>query len=196
MITLGVTGGMGSGKTEFCNELTKLGAFVVNADSLAKHLMTTDPQLKLEIKEAFGSESYLPDETLNRPYLAEQAFRFDGVDRLNKIVHPRVSVETFRLQKEALQKEFPIFVKEAALLLLNGRPDGFDKIILIKANRRRRIKRIEKRDQISIEEIITRMNIQQSDEELESIADILVTNDGTLEDLKAQARKLFRDLMG
>lgn len=194
MITLGVTGGIGSGKTEFCKELSRLGAYVVYADLLAKDLMTNDPDLISSIKLTFGDESYSPNGELNRVYLAQQAFIENGVQKLNALVHPKVITETEKRRSDAERQGALVFVKEAALLLLNGRPEGFDKIILIKADKLNRIDRIQKRDQIKIQELLARIANQQSDRELEIYSDLVITNDGSLEDLRKHARDLYQSL--
>lgn len=190
-----MTGGIGSGKTEFCNELSRLGAHVVNADLLARELMNSDPELISSIKQAFGDESYLSDGRLNRAYLSQQAFQEGGVERLNEIVHPRVKIETDKLRNEADQQGVKVFVKEAALLLLNGRPSEYDKIILVKANQESRIERIQHRDQMSVDEILARIAKQQSDAELEAFADIIIQNNGTLEQLQQEARQFYESLV-
>jgi len=88
MIKIGVTGGIGSGKTTFCKVWESLGAFVVYADDFAKELMVTDQELINQIKETFGERSYFRDGTLNRSFLAEEAFAKGRLYELTAIVPP------------------------------------------------------------------------------------------------------------
>ena len=88
MIRVGVTGGIGSGKTTLCKEWEKLGAFVVYADDLAKKLMVEDEELVKKIKSTFGDKAYDEYGSLNRQYLAQEAFEKGRVNELNNLVHP------------------------------------------------------------------------------------------------------------
>ena len=195
MITLGVTGGMGSGKSEFCKELASLGATVLYADDLAKELMQKDPILKAQIIGIFGEQSYLPSGELNRKYLAKQAFKQSEVNRLNEIVHPRVREETQVRKSEAESKGVKLFVKEAALLLLEGRPKEIDYVVLLMADQKKRIQRIQERDYLSMSDILDRMNKQQTDQEMERLSDLVIHNDGSIDDLKLKAKELYHQLV-
>jgi dephospho-CoA kinase len=94
MIKVGLTGGIGSGKSAVAKIWEDLGAFPLYADDLAKKIMTEDPDVKSEIKKIFGDESYNKDGALNRPYLAKEAFEKGRVEDLNAVVHPVVYRET------------------------------------------------------------------------------------------------------
>ena len=195
MITLGVTGGMGSGKSEFCQALADLGATVLYADLLAKEMMQNDAELKTRIINTFGKESYLENGQLNTSYLAEKAFSKNKVNILNELVHPVVKKETQRRISEAESKGAKLFVKEAALLLLDGRPKEFDRIVLLKTNQQERVKRIQDRDHRTISDILGRMKAQQSEDEMESLSDIIIENEGSLNDLRIKAKELYQKLI-
>lgn len=195
MITLGVTGGMGSGKSEFCQALAELGATVLYADTLAKEMMQNDSDLKAQIVKTFGEESYLESGQLNTLYLAEQAFSKHGVNKLNQLVHPAVKKETLKRITEAKSKGVKLFVKEAALLLLEGRPAEFDHIVLLKANQQERVKRIQGRDQRTLSDILGRMKAQPSEDEMELLSDIIIENEGSLDELRLNANKLYQELI-
>ncbi len=194
MIVVGLTGGIGSGKSTVGQIWEKLGAKVVRADDLAKELMTTDSQLINKIKQVLGEESYTVDGKLNKSYLAKEAFEKGRVNELNALVHPAVYT-WFEQQKEIeSQKGTELLVREAALLLDKGRPDGFDKIVLVKASIDKRIQRVMQRDSISQDEVYSRIQKQISTEQMISLADIIIENDGDLSMLEQKATHVFNQL--
>lgn len=192
MVKVGITGGIGSGKTAVCNIWQSLGAYVLNADDLAKKIMVSDPAIKKEIQQAFGPESYYEDGSLNRSYLAEQAFESGRVEELNRIVHPRIPEESQKIMEKAEEDGYEVFVYEAALLLQNVRPPHLDYIVLVLAEREQRLQRVQQRDGVSRKEVLNRMKNQQNFEELTDKADIIIRNDGTLEDLERRAADVYR----
>ena len=149
MKSVGVVGGIGSGKTTVCKVWEKLGATVIYADDLAKELMQTDPELQKELTTIFGSETYNSDGSLNKPHLINEAFNKNRVDELNKVVHPVLRKELNNLAVSSEQAEVELFVVEAAILLNDGRPDFPEIIVLVTADRDRRVERVAKRDQAS-----------------------------------------------
>ena len=192
MIRVGITGGIGSGKTTFCKTWEELGAFVVYADDFAKDLMITDQLIIQQIKETFGKESYFGNGGLNRAYLAEEAFAKNRVEELNAIVHPRLWE---RMEELALQKEMEgvhVFAKEAAILLKDGRPENLDVVIILLAEDERRVRRVMERDETDEQHVLDRVQKQPEFEELAHLADFLVMNYGTKEELKAKAKAIFR----
>lgn len=193
MIKVGITGGIGSGKTTVCGEWESFGAFVVNADDLAKKVMVEHPEVRQEIKNVFGSASYRKDGSLNRKYLSREAFEKNRVAELNKIVHPRLPGITKDLMEHADKKGHPVFVYEAALLLQNGRPDFLDIVVLVLADEEKRIDWVRLRDKASTEEISQRIDKQQNFENLTHFADIVIKNDGSLEELKKKAKNIYQD---
>lgn len=194
MIRVGVTGGIGSGKSTLCHEWEKLGAFVVYADDIAKELMVSDPKLIHEIKKTFGKASYHSDGNLNRAHLAEEAFEKNRVEELNALVHPVLWHHIDKLTEAKEKEGIDIFVKEAALLLKNGRPENIDQVVLLLADEERRIDRVVGRDHTEEHKVKERIDKQDSFEDLKHLADFVITNDGSLSDLKQQARTLFRTL--
>ncbi|MEX0685997.1 MAG: dephospho-CoA kinase [Balneolales bacterium] len=195
MITVGITGGIGSGKSTVCKQWERLGAKVIYADQLAKELMVNNPYLRDAIKKEFGDESYLNDGSLNKPYLSHQAFEGHKVDMLNKLVHPEVYKETQRINAKAEKEGVKILVKEAALLLQNGRPSNIDFIILVLANEELRKKRVALRDKTSINDVEARIKKQQNFSELIHLADFILENDGSLQDLIHKANDLYNVLL-
>ncbi|TVQ11250.1 MAG: dephospho-CoA kinase [Balneolaceae bacterium] len=191
MIKVGLTGGIGSGKTTVARQWEKLGARVVYADSLAKELMATDRQLKNQIIDAFGEQSYHHDGSLNRTYLSEQAFGSGRVEELNRLVHPAVYKKTDELMQEAMASGYPVFVKEAALLLKNGRPENLDYIVVVTAPEDVRVRRVAARDNTPESEVRARIRNQQTEQELISFSDHVIVNDRDIMHLEEGARRVF-----
>jgi dephospho-CoA kinase len=194
MIKVGVTGGIGSGKTTLCKEWEKLGAYVVYADALAKDLMVEDKQLVQGIKRTFGSESYLANGSLNRAYLAEEAFNKGRVKELNELVHPVLWNAIDQIAEEKEKQGIEVFVKEAAILLQHGRPKDLDFVVLVTAERNSRIDRVIERDKTRKEEVINRISKQQDFETLKEKIDFTIINNGSLEDLRSKARNLLIEI--
>lgn len=175
MLKIGVTGGIGSGKSTICQVFELLGIPVFYADAEAKKLMLEDEKLKSAISDTFGAASYLADGSLNRTYLAEIVFNDENqLASLNKLVHPAV-FKAFNHWAEAQTAAY--VVKEAALLFESGSYRLCDKNILVTAPEALKIARIIQRDQIGEEEIRARMARQMSDEEKLPLADIVLKND-------------------
>lgn len=195
MIKVGITGGIGSGKTTVCEIFQDHGAYVLNADDLAKRIMRDDPAVKKEITQAFGPNAYLEDGGLNRKYLADQAFGNGRVEELNSIVHPRIPRAAEKIMTKAAKKGYNVFVYEAALLLQNLRPDELDYIILVLADKKKRVQRVQKRDKVEKDLVMDRIQQQQDFNELTHLADIIIRNNGTLKELEDQAEKVYYELL-
>lgn len=191
MIKVGVTGGIGSGKTTVCKEWEKLGARVLYADPLAKELMVSDNKVRNQLIRTFGEEAYLADGQLNKPYLTEEAFKKDRVEELNAIVHPRVYEVTKQRMQQAEKEGQDVFVYEAALLLQHGRPNHIDLVVLVLADQQKRVQRVAKRDQSDKEAVLGRIEKQQDFEQLKPLSDYIIDNNGSLDDLKNKARELY-----
>ena len=196
MITAGLTGGIGSGKSTVAREFENLGATVVYADDLAKELMQTDSSLKKKLSATFGEQTYHSDGSLNKPHLINQAFNNNRVDELNAIVHPAIRDESKRLIKKAGARGDNLFVYEAAVLLNQGRPDYLDKVILVTADKELRIKRVMERDGVSRKEVVARMDKQPDFDALRNLADIVIENNRSKRELILRTRELFNSLIG
>ncbi len=177
LLQIGVTGGIGSGKSLICKIFAQLGVSVYDADSHAKGLMTTDGILISQIKKEFGDLSYYPDGSLNRRYLAENVFlNEEKLDRLNKLVHPRVAVDYQEWLSRHLNEDYVL--KEAALLFESGSYRTLDKTILVSAPESLRQKRVLLRDvDRTVEEFKGIVEKQMPEEEKLKLADYIIVND-------------------
>jgi len=173
---IGVTGGIGSGKSFVCNIFKHLSIPVYDADSRARWLMNNEASVKKAIVEAFGEKSY-NENGLNRPYLASEVFNSsDRVKQLNAIVHPAVGEDYKNWVKENSQASY--LIKEAALMFESGSYKSLDKVIYVHADKDTRISRVQKRDpHRSVEEIKAIIAKQLSEEELFERSDFTIYND-------------------
>ncbi|MFZ9980400.1 MAG: dephospho-CoA kinase [Cyclobacteriaceae bacterium] len=179
MLLIGVTGGIGAGKSIVASVFRCLGIPVYDADSHAKALMTTDGILQEAIKKEFGTLSFTEQGRLNRAYLASQVFTDpDKLKKLNRLVHPRVA-EDFEhwVEKQKSEPTIPYVIKEAALLFDSGSNRQLDKIIVVTAPDVLRIQRVQKRDGRTSHEIEQIFERQMSQEEMIRRSDFTVLND-------------------
>ncbi len=195
MIIAGVTGGIGSGKSTFCKEWERLGAKVVYADDLAKDLMATDESIKRQLRTTFGDETYNRDGSLNKPHLIREAFEKNRVGELNAIVHPAMRRAFTEICRDAEFEGVDLIVKEAAVLLNEGRPEGLDLVVIVTAPEELRIKRVMERDQVSAKDVEARLAKQPDFSKLTHLADYIVVNNSTQADLKKEALELFDTIL-
>jgi dephospho-CoA kinase len=176
-LLLGITGGIGSGKSTVCKVFQALGVPVYDADSRAKYLMTTDGILISQISKEFGDLSYDKLGQLNRTYLAANVFgNSDKLEKLNNLVHPRVGAD-FKQWSEQHGSE-PYLIKEAALLYESGSHQSLDMVIVVHSPEELRLKRILSRDKHrSAEQIKDIMARQWPEEKKLQLADHVIYND-------------------
>lgn len=178
-LQVGITGGIGSGKSLVCRIFLGLGAPVYDADSHAKKLMTTDGILISNIKKEFGDLSYNTDGSLNRKHLSATVFNDTGkLEKLNSLVHPRVAHD---YEQWVLRHgHHPYVLKEAALLYETGSYQQLDKIVVVTAPDELRIERVVRRDpQRSKEQVKAIIEQQMPQVEKVKRADFVVVNDET-----------------
>lgn len=175
-LKIGITGGIGSGKSVVCRIFSVLGIPVFDADTEAKRLMTDDTTLVDAIQAEFGEKAYLPDGSLDRAYIAIQVFNDEErLKKLNALVHPVV----IRAGEEwARKQEAPYTIKEAALLFESGSFKLNQYTILVSAPASLRIERVMKRDGITPEQVEARMEKQWPEEKKRQLADFIIVNDG------------------
>jgi len=176
-LKIGITGGIGSGKSTVCKMFMVLGIPVYNADNRAKALMLENDGLVADMIRAFGPDTYTEDGSLNRTYLSERVFgNADELSKINALVHPRVT-EDFNHWVGA-QFGVPYVLKEAALLFESGSYRAMDKIITVTAPLKQRILRIMLRDyhrtRNQVEDIIRN---QMPESQKAKQADFVIIND-------------------
>lgn len=173
---IGLTGGIGAGKSVIGRILESFGFPVYYSDFEAKKLMNTDPIIREELSKLLDEEIYKSGQ-LDRERLAKIIFSSAGLrDEVNHLIHPRVR-EHFNLFCEENSMKKLIF-NEAAILFETGAYENFDKNILVIAPDELRIKRVMKRDNISEQEVKNRINAQWSDARKKKLADHIIVNDG------------------
>ena len=174
MLRIGLTGGIGSGKSTVARIFEVLGIPVYKADDEAKRLMTEDVTLRSNIISSFGEASYTND-ILNRKYLSEQVFNdSEKIKLLNSLVHPA----TLKDAAEWMEKQkAPYVIKEAALIFESGSEKILDYVIGVKAPLALRIERTIKRDNVTSDEVQARIDLQMDEEEKLHLCDYIIVND-------------------
>ena len=176
MLKIGITGGIGSGKTTACRLFEKLGVPVYYADDRARWIQNNDQALISKIKELFGDDIYFNGE-LDRTNLGKIVFSDKSkLEALNKIVHPAVFKDANDWQEFQKKNGTSYTLKEAALLFESGSYKTLDKIIVVSSPIELRIERVMLRDKISREEVLKRINSQMPQEEKEKMADFVINN--------------------
>ncbi len=175
-IKIGITGGIGSGKSIVTRIFSILGVPVYDADSRAKELMRSDKKLKEDIIDTFGSDSYTGDGEVNRKYLSTLFSDPEKLDKLNRLVHPAVGKD-FEAWVNGFS-DVPCIVKEAALMFESGSYRLLDKVVVVYAPDSLRIDRVKSRDPFrSIEQIKDIIDRQMPEKEKLLKADYVIRND-------------------
>ncbi len=184
---IGITGGIGSGKSYVSEIIKSSGYAVLNADDIAKQIMVEDESVRELIISAFGNDAYI-DKKLNRSYIASKAFSsIENLRMLNSIVHPPMVHKINELMNLELTKSKMVFV-EAALVYEAEIDEILDYVILVTANEETRISRIVSRDKLSEDQIRDRMKFQMPENEKENLADFTIKNDSSVVDLEMRTK--------
>lgn len=175
MIRVGITGGIGSGKSIIARVLSELGYPVFNSDLEAKRLMQSDPEVVSRIRGLFGTDAYL-EAAIDRQYIAERVFNNpELLSKLNAIVHPAVRLEFEQFISR--NSNCSIVFNEAAILFETGAYKNFNFNILVTAPLELRISRVVKRDNVSRQHVMERINNQWSDDQKIPLSDFVFLND-------------------
>ncbi|MCY7360290.1 MAG: dephospho-CoA kinase [Rudanella sp.] len=177
MKQIGITGGIGSGKSMVCQVFQTLDVPIYVADDRAKWLTDHDPILKADITRLLGPDAYTIQGKYNRPWVASQVFQNpDLLQQLNRLVHPRVMADTLSWVDQ--HRSSPYVIKEAALMRAAGDHNTLDKVVVVQAPTQLRVKRVRQRDpHRSDAEIQAIIANQMSDAERAEIADYVLIND-------------------
>ncbi len=191
-LIVGITGGIGSGKTTVCKIFHQLGVPIYFADDRGKYLLSNDELLKNQVMNLFGSESYLPDGLLNRSFLANKVFsNTEELNKLNGLVHPAVAKDFLQWANNQSAK---VLIKEAALFIENGSYTGLDKLITVLAPEDVRINRVLMRDiQRNKAQVLDIMSNQVDDKRRREVSDYLIDNGGS-KLLIPQVLKIYKEL--
>lgn len=174
MKKIGLTGGIGAGKSYVSKILELMNYPVFNSDSSAKEIMHSDPEVRDKLTKRFGQECYI-DGQLNRPFLANIIFSNPSEKEfVNELIHPRVRTA---FEKFASEKSHSIVFNEAAILFETGAHKNFDATLLVTAPKELRIKRVMDRDGVSREQVEARMNNQWDEQKKIELADFVLEND-------------------
>lgn len=191
MVVVGLTGGIGSGKTTILEVFKSLGVPVYIADVEAKALMNRSKVIRRKLIALFGEEAY-KDDKLNRPYLSSKIFSDkELLSKMNAIVHPKVASHFKNWVK---RQDSKYVIKEAAIIFENNLQNQYDYIITVVADKDLRIQRVIKRDDASIEKVKSIIKNQWSDEDKISKSDFVILNND-LEVAKKQALKVHKEIL-
>jgi dephospho-CoA kinase len=195
MLVVGLTGGVGSGKTVVSQVLKEEGAHVIDADEIAREVVRPRGAAWRELRRSFGREVFGKDGSIDRKRLAERVFADPAQRRLlNRVLHPRIKREMSRRLKVIRRKDpAAIVVIDAALLVETGSYREMDKVIVVLSTEAQQIERLRRRGTKPAEarKIISS---QISAKERLKVADFVIRNEGSLEEAKGMAREVFREL--
>lgn len=192
MLKIGITGGIGSGKTYVCRMLQEMGLAVYDCDREAKRIMENVPEVVQGLKKLLGGQAYLPDGSLNKPLMASYLFASAAhAAEVSAVVHPAVGRDF--LDFAGRQKACRACVMESAILMESGLSPLVDKVVRVEASLETRIHRVKLRNGWSEEDIRQRISRQMSDEEACAFSyDYIILNDGG-PDLKMQLREMLEE---
>ena len=193
MLKVGLTGGIGSGKSSVSELFFKWGAYIFDADSVAKEILTNNETAQGEIIAEFGTDILDGSGNIDKQKLARIAFQDENHQlRLNTIIHPYVFTEIdSKFDIILSNKKHEIFVVDAALIYESGADTHMDYIIVVTSHLRLRTQRVMERGGLTREEFLSRLDLQWPDEDKVHMADFVIHNNGTENDLLEESQKVF-----
>jgi len=193
---VGLTGSIATGKSTVSKMFAELGAVIVDADKIVRHVQTPQQPAWRDIVEAFGEEILLPTGELDRAKLGAIVFNNEEQrKRLNEIVHPRVREERDRLTESALaENPDAIVIWDIPLLIETGIYREVEKTIVVYVDPQTQLKRLLERDELTEEAARSRIASQMSIEDKKQYADFLINNQGTIEDTERQVAEIWQQL--
>ena len=197
MLKIGLTGGIGSGKSEVSNFLQSWGAYIFDADKESKNIINNNLEAQKEIIKEFGSDVIDPNQTINRQKLARIAFQDEFHQQtLNAIIHPYVFKKINNsFEKIKIENNHNCFVVDAALIYESGADTRMDYVIVVSSLISHRTERVMSRNNITREDFLKRVSLQWPEEDKENMADYIIQNNSDLESLEKEAKKVFDTLL-
>ena len=197
MLRVGLTGGIGSGKSTASQHFSSLGAYVINADEEAKNLISTNETVQNELIAEFGTDIIDGTGSVNKKKLARIAFQDqDHQQRLNSVVHPYIYNLIDKEFNQVLNVgKYDIFIVDGALIFESGYDVHLDYVIVVTAQLKHRMERALGRETLSREEILKRIEFQWPEKEKVNLADFVVHNDGTEKELHKNIEGLVKKLI-
>ena len=193
MLKIGLTGGIGSGKSAVSVYFKKLGAFIFDADTVAKKILSNNKTAQNEIIAEFGTDVINVNGSINKKKLSRIAFRNDDNQlKLNTIIHPYVFKEIDLSFQSILKKQnHDIFIVDAALIYESGADAHMDYVIVVTSNLKLRTERVMNRGNISREDFLKRIDLQWPENDKVEMADYIIHNNGTKKELEEEAKKIY-----
>ena len=197
MLRVGLTGGIGSGKSTASNFFELFGSFVINADEEAKKILAYNETVQHELISEFGTDIIDVSGEINKAKLARVAFQDeDHQQRLNSVIHPYIYNSIDDHFNDVLKDgKFDIFIVDGALIFESGYDVHMDYIVVVTALLKNRMERALARQTLSREEILKRIELQWPEEEKVNLADFVIHNDGSEKDLKNNVKNLIEKLI-
>ena len=197
MLKVGLTGGIGTGKSTASTAFKDLGAFIFDADKEAKRLLDTSESIQNELIKEFGTNILNGKNEIDRAKLARVSFQDeDHQFILNSIIHPHIfQIIDKSFDRVSSQKKHPIFIVDGALIFESGLNNHLDYTIVITAIMKHRMERVLENSNFSREDVLRRIELQWSDEEKINLADFTLRNKGTEKELKAQIQEVYAKLV-
>lgn len=193
MLSVGLTGGIGAGKSEVSRLLAGLGAVIVDADQIAREVVEPGTEGHAAVVAEFGEGVLLPDGAIDRPALGRVVFADpERLAALNAIVHPLVGERSAQLQRAA--PEDAVIIHDVPLLVENGLAPLYDLVVVVDADPRTQLDRLVRLRGMDEQEARSRMAAQATREQRLAAADLVIDNDGPLEDLEARVRRVWEQL--
>lgn len=191
MLRIGLTGGIGAGKSALSKTFSQCGGIIVDGDVIAREVVEPGTEGLASLVEAFGEDILLPDGALDRPALAAKAFANDEErKKLNGIVHPLVGKRRAEII-ESVSKD-AVVVEDIPLLVESGMAPLFPLVVIVHADEELRLRRLVEQRGMSEEDARARINAQATDEQRREVADVWLDNSGSPDDLVAQARDVWQ----
>ncbi len=196
MLIVGLTGGVASGKTTVSRVLKEEGAYILDADQMARELVQPHTPAWKKLVKALGKDILREDGSVHRKKLADKVFtNLRQRKLLNQILHPRIRKEMERRAKEIGQKDpEAVVVIDAALLVELGDHRKMDKLIVVTSTQKKQIERLKERDGISSEEALRIFSSQMPVEDKVKLADFVIPNKGSLQETKKKTREVYKEL--